>query len=190
MNKKVVVFVAFAAGALTGFAAAAKFMKDKYECIAQEEINSMKEYYRGKYGEPSINLNDFVNAVEEKIEQGTFTGTVSSAVLEAEGIKQQTVTASNGTWARVDEKIYLITPEELGENEEYDIVGLSYYEDDNILADTDGNRVDLDVIGGKDMLENFGEYEEDVLQVRNETHRTDYEVYLIHNSYIDEKALD
>ena len=51
-------------------------------------------------------------------------------------------------------------------------------------------KIDLDVIGGKDMLDNFGEYEEDVLQVRNTTHRTDYEVYLVHDSYFDVHARD
>ena len=41
MNNKVLGVVAFAAGALAGFGVAAKLMKDKYERIAQEEINSM-----------------------------------------------------------------------------------------------------------------------------------------------------
>ena len=186
MNNKLIGVVAFTVGALSGFAVATKFMKDKYERIAQEEINSMKAYYKGKYGIAPIPQQD-ISAIESK---PVFTGAVSDAVLEVEENKKETVAASNGTWARVDEKIYMITPDELGEFDDYDVVGLSYYEDDHVLCDNDDNRVDFDVIGGKDMLENFGEYEEDVLQVRNETHRTDYEVYLIHNSYIDEKALD
>lgn len=183
MNNKVVGVLAFTVGAALGSFVTAKLVKTKYEKIAQEEINSMKEYYKGQR---KNNLDDGL-ALQEPI----FTGAVSDAVFEIEGIKKDNiVTASNGTWARVDEKIYMITPEELGELDDYDIVGLSYYEEDRVLCDNDGNRVDLDVIGGKEMLNNFGEYEEDVLQVRNDTHRTDYEVYLIHDSYIHDRALD
>ena len=183
MNNKALNVLLFATGAALGSVVTLKLFKSKYERYAQEEINSMKKYYSDKAAYKSANQ-------EIGYTPNVFAGAINDTVLETTNNKEEAVTTSNGTWARVSEKIYMITPEELGEFDEYDVVGLSYYEEDHVLADNDGNRVDFDVIGGKDMIDNIGEYEEDVLQVRNDTHRTDYEIYLVHDSYFDAYSRD
>ena len=80
---------------------------------------------------------------------------------------------------------YVISPEEFGANEEYDIITFRYYSD-HILADEDGQLIE-DVEGciGFESLNHFGEYEEDSVFVRNERLKTDFEILRDLGTYAD-----
>ena len=60
--------ISFVAGAAIGSLLAWKFAKDKYERIAQEEIDSVKEYYKEAAEEEEILINP-PRIEEEDIEE-------------------------------------------------------------------------------------------------------------------------
>ena len=63
-------------------------------------------------------------------------------------------------------------------------VPLTYYADNETLVDGNDDPID-DIAGtvGFKALEHFGEYEEDIVNVRNEALGVDYEVTRIHDSF-------
>lgn len=78
----------------------------------------------------------------------------------------------------VQDAPYVISQEEfINGNKYYDKTTLNYY-DDGILEDEITEEIidDIDAVIGRDSLTKFGEYEDDVVFVRNERLSTDYEV--------------
>lgn len=79
---------------------------------------------------------------------------------------------------------YIITPNENSVNNGYAKVQLDYYIEDGVLADGESEEVvDMASTIGTDAINHFGEYEEDVIHIRNDNNSTDYEVICQHTSY-------
>lgn len=79
---------------------------------------------------------------------------------------------------------YIITPKEFAEFDDYEVVGLTYYEGDGFVADYQDNLIDdVESTIGFEALENFGLYEEDIIHVRNDALKSDYEITLDPRSY-------
>lgn len=82
-------------------------------------------------------------------------------------------------------KPYIISPEEFGENDDYELICMTYY-NDKVLADDDDNVVnDIEDTVGIEALSHFGEYEDDSVFVRNDILRCDYEILLDPREYSD-----
>ena len=75
-----------------------------------------------------------------------------------------------------DGAIYYITADEFGENEDYDNITLTYFVEDDILADEDDSIISSpnDLVG--DFKPHFGEEEEDVVYVKNDEVKCYFEV--------------
>ena len=74
---------------------------------------------------------------------------------------------------------YVISPDDFDENDSYDRIGLTYYSDGTVVDDCDEVLDDdeIDVQIGRDWINSFGEYgDDDVIHVRNEQSKTDYEI--------------
>ena len=85
-----------------------------------------------------------------------------------------------------DPDIFVIAPEDFGENPEYKQVSLTYYAGDQVLADEDNTIIrDPEKIVGEDFESHFGEYEEDSVFVRNERLHCEYEILRDLRRYID-----
>lgn len=162
----------FAVGALIGSAASWYFAKKKYEQVVREEINSVKEAFKRNYevsqeeepkSEPVIN-EESVEEKEVKKKYKNLTRTYMSP-------------ASNGVG-----DVYVISPEEFGNELEYTICGLTYFED-GILADDSGEKYDITDTIGNDALDSLGDYEEDAVHVRNERLKIDFEVLFDSKKY-------
>lgn len=188
MNKCILnkVFI-FAAGAVIGSVATWKFVKNKYEKIAKEEIDSVKKNYAQRSLEEQME-KDFTEGCEGiKNEMREIKDIVDSevdrlkTVLNENGyvnystLKEEKVTTMNP---------YVISPDEFSENEDYETESLTYYSD-GILADDRDNIIDIDMVVGRDSLNHFGEYEDDSVFVRNEELKTDYEILLDTRRYSD-----
>lgn len=66
MNKTATAFISFVLGAAAGSAATWYFLKDKYAAIANEEIQEVRDYYKGKY-EPESMQSDSPQTKTEEI---------------------------------------------------------------------------------------------------------------------------
>lgn len=174
----------FVVGAMIGSAMTWCFVKKKYERIAQEEIDSVKEVFiRKDFGSQVKEMTK----VGEEIAKGFNDGIRHAAeqakdkpdlVRYAAMIQKYGGTVSEEKGALMKEKYpYVISPEEFGEFDDYERISLTYYAD-GVLAD-DNNEVvdDVENIVG-DALDHFGEYEDDSVFVRCDERKCDYEILM------------
>lgn len=174
----------FATGAAIGSVATWYLVKTKYERIAQEEIDSVKEAFAGhKYDGPqnsdeAADKNDIsaegpvmddpeqdYKEMVQKLGYHNYSDVEPTLIKKTEAPTEEETHSS----ARV------ITPEEFGE-EGYKLVELTYWADD-VLTDNKNKRIqDVDALIGKGTLERFGEYEPDALHVRNDEKKIDFEI--------------
>ena len=173
MNKSFIAGIAI--GAVVGSVASWIYARKKYEQIVQEEIESVKAAFEEYYTEvENIILEKPV--VEEKVTKE-----------EKEEYKE---VVENTTYISCDLKNgcsdpYVIAPEELGgEQNEYNIISLTYYAD-GVLADSTGEVYNIGNAIGDDALEHFGQYEDDVVHVRNEAWNTDFEIFQDERNYTE-----
>jgi hypothetical protein len=85
----------------------------------------------------------------------------------------------------INDKPYVISPDEFGEFYDYEKISLTYYAD-QVLADEDDELVeDIEETVGFESLNAFGEYEDDSVFVRNDRLKCDYEILLDQRKYSD-----
>lgn len=92
----------------------------------------------------------------------------------------------------IAETPYVISQEEfIGGNRFYDKLTLNYYDDGILEDDLTEEIIDhpFEVLG-RDFVGKFGEYEDDVVFVRNEKLSTDYEVIRQYRNFIESRRVD
>lgn len=188
----------FAAGAGIGSAVTWKFLKTKFEQIAKEEINEVKEYYRKKSGETesadeseSATVFDVGQAMVAGFRNGLEgdTETVSkldvasySSIIQDEGYSE-----SGEEVADTDEP-YIIDADEFGESYEYDTNSLIYYSDGILATEMDEIIDDIDSIVGTKNLTKFDDT--NVIFVRNDRTKCDYEVVRERRTFEEVNGVD
>lgn len=181
--------IAFVAGAALGSLVTWKLIKDKYEKIAQEEIDSVKEVFSNKKGKEKPD-NEEDNQVDEKdVEE--YENVIESAgytkYSDISNIKTKVEPKTeHEEVSKVDpEKPYIIRPDEFGEIDDYELISLTYYSD-GVLADDDDEEIEdeeVDEVVGADFADHFGEYEDDRILVRNDRLKCDYEICFDQRKY-------
>jgi hypothetical protein len=191
MNNKIASFMMFIFGAAVGSVVTWQYAKKKYEQIAQEEIDSVKETFSklkevkskdNESEENNINTKTIVERVKDK----------PSIVEYAAKLRKQGYTNYSDTDSLSEEEVdenmindkpYVISPDEFGEFYDYETISLTYYAD-QILADEDDELVeDIEETVGFESLNAFGEYEDDSVFVRNDRLKCDYEILLDQRKY-------
>jgi hypothetical protein len=219
----------FVVGAAVGALATYKVVKTKYEQIAQEEINSVKEVFSkrqlpntsGCVGDMISGLEDIINTslknvakqAKEKPEITKYASIIQkSGYTDYTKINPSTVSQEpeydesdaededeqdeeNDYTIRdvhqippvlkPGERPYVISPDEFGEFDDYEQIGLNYFSDKVLTYDDDELIDDVDDIVGCDSLSRFGDYEDDSIFVRNDRLKCDYEILLDHRKYSD-----
>ena len=179
--------IIFTAGAALGSVVTWKMVKTKYEQIANEEIQEIRELYARKVDELThAQYEEPTEAVDE--DKTTFSTPVKPELREfADKIKD--LGYSDITEEEVNNmgKPYVITPAEYGELDEYETVSLVYYADGYLTDEQNIVIEDVDNVVGIDSLTHFGEYEDDSVFVRNDSVETDYEILLDERNYEDVK---
>lgn len=169
--------VIFVAGAAIGSLATWKFVEEKYKRIAQEEIDSYKEYCSEK--EPKEEPVEEIETPEPETTSLPNMRDYAKELRDAEYVNY-----SNGGMNELD-KPYVISPDEFGELFGYDTISLTYYLDNVLTDDADEIIDEVDKIVGYDSLNHFGEYEDDSVFVRNDRLKCDYEILLDQRNYAD-----
>lgn len=163
--------IIFAAGAAIGAVVTWKFVKTKYEQIAQEEIDSMKEYYDQKYrgGEPDSNENveSAPDAPAKTVESLVSVTNDLNYTNDAEIPKRDET--------RRPSDPYIVSPEEFYASG-YEVTTLRYWAN-GVYTNDEGEVVeDAWHFIKIDPEEHFGEYEDDAVHVRNDEMKTDFEI--------------
>lgn len=213
MNCKFINVLMFTAGAAIGSVVTWKVVKTRYERIAQEEIESVKE----AFAEYFVNNDD--TSVEEVSEDDEDRPSSSSRQINwedyedldeddsAEEDEYQADEADREEYARItsyytneeggaedmDKHIgrapYVIDPDEFASLDNWKTVSLTYYADD-VLEDEKYRIINnRDELIGPKALTTFGEYEEDSVFVRNERLKTDYEILKDYRTYDEARSI-
>jgi hypothetical protein len=171
-------FLIFAAGAAIGSVVTWKFLETRYKKLVDEEVESMDEYYRNKYGVegPEVEEEE-TREIDNQVDIREYAKTL---------VSQKYVNYSN---VERDEEVndverpYVIPPEEFGELSGYETITL-YYHSDGVLTDDQNEIVeDVDDVVGEDFSDHFGEYEDDSVFIRNDAKRVDYEILYDPSTY-------
>lgn len=192
MNSKAIPFLTFVLGAAAGSFVTWRYVKDVYEQIAQEEIDSVKEVFLkrerelSEAEEPKQKIaacyeNGQSKTVADKQEIADY-----AARIQREGyINYSDAASGKKETKKAENKPYVISPEEFGEFDEYEKISLTYYSN-NVLADENDEVIDdVEETIGVDSLTHFGEYEDDSVFVRNDARKCDYEILLDQRSYAE-----
>lgn len=191
MNNKITSFMMFIFGAAVGSVVTWQYVKKKYEQIAQEEIDSVKETFsklevksKDNESEENNNTRIIVERIKDKpsvveyavkLHKQGYTNYSDTDSLSEEEVDEN----------MINDKPYVISPDEFGEFYDYEKVSLTYYAD-QVLADEDDELVeDIEETVGFESLNAFGEYEDDSVFVRNDRLKCDYEILLDQRKYSD-----
>lgn len=195
MNNKVFGTILFTAGAVIGSLVTWKVVKTKYEDIAQEEIDSVKEEYTRLMVSMRKKLNDSVtykddedDESEEDADDDDFDdSTMTNYNKIVKSYRSSDEEENNQNEKEGEEKEedndgvsymkapYVISPDDFGSVPGYNVEPLDYFAD-GILADGWGVELDIAETIGEDAVNHFGDYDDDVVYVRNEQTELEYEV--------------
>ena len=192
MNKKIN-FMIFVLGAAVGSVVTWKYVEKKYERIAQDEINSVKEVFSKRISEyfTEVNTSDSNSKLIEEVQIKADNAKEKPNIIEyAARLHKQGYTNYSDIEVKEEEpmsvdKPYVIAPEEFGELDDYDTISLTYYADQILADDNDEIIEDIEDVVGFDSLNSFGEYEDDSVFVRNDRLKCDYEILLDQRKYTD-----
>ena len=193
MNKDLLIKgMIFLAGGAIGSVVTWKLVKTKYEQLANEEIESVREYYNKKKGTLSKDENQEAGkklvedakeenenpdelSIQEIRERVQELGYINDRVMEEKKNKKEDEKSMD--------KPYVIAPEESWE-QDYPTLTLTYYEGDGVLAN-DRNEIieNIDELVGEDFADHFGEYEDDSVYIRNDGMQVYYEILRDYGKY-------
>lgn len=183
-------FLAFTLGAAVGSLVTWKIVKDKYEKIAQEEINNVKERYtilKPEYETEPQETEEVVAVTEVTEENNETTESNEDSNEDSDYMGYATIINKNKYVSSEDEEgghevykfnPYIVTPDEFGEIPGYDYETLYYYADGVLTDDQDVPIENVKNVVGLEFPNHYGEYEEDCVYVRNDELKTDYEILM------------
>jgi hypothetical protein len=179
-----------AAGAVAGYFVAQQRLATKYSEIAEQEIADARQYFQrvnksGDYETPAKAVAALGIAVE------TVTTSVDPRPAVETLLKGMGYRAAKEVLEEIDARgpdaPYIIRQDEFLENDTgYEQLCLTYYVEDDTLAEQDDSIVDdVERMVGKANLDRFGGVSNDdnIVYVRNERMRAEYEVVRHHGSY-------
>lgn len=180
----------FAAGAAIGSAVTYKLIKTKYEQIAREEIESVKEVFSRRSEESDEEDEDEDDEFDYDFEPDpeelkAMNDKVSDLGYTSYSKKKNKKSKRNDDDEDCDIVPYVISPDDFGDTG-YETVSLTYYADNVLAYDYDEEVVeDADLLIGSYSLDRIGEYEDDIIHVRNDVNQTDYEICRVNEKYSD-----
>lgn len=192
MNNKTMCFIAFSLGAAAGAVVSWRLLKKKYEQIAQEEIDSVKEVFSQRHS----TLTEEVEGAQEKMADNAEEKKEAddySNMVDGLGYRNYSDISKKAPVSTRKEYVmgpYVITEDEFGEIDEYETNTLTYYSDGVLADDVDDVIEDVEDTIGHESLMNLGPQDDrlhlvDSVYVRNDDKKCDYEILFDVRRYAD-----
>ncbi len=181
----------FAGGALLGSTCTYLIVKKKFSDQAQEEINEVRTIYfeKCRKRENIDKMNEEKDRIKEEMDKGYgiassyYVNDEDDPIDEKEEKEQEWELEKNNPVEHPDYP-YSITPHDFAYTDRhYDKITLLYYPSEEVLInEIEGVEEDVNATIGEEALSKFGEFEEDVVYIRNDRLGIDYEVILQPNT--------
>lgn len=173
----------FSIGAALGAFATWQYLKPKYERMVQDEVNEFKKDWSEREGEktedPDEDDESRIMDIEELEQKRNELREMVKQYDDILDENKYTKVLEKGGSNMKDDEPYVISPLKFAEeDEDYDVVSLTYHADGFLVDDMGVLIDDVESIVGTEFPEHFGEYTEDpdTVYVRNERLMTDYEI--------------
>ena len=197
----------FGIGAAAGFGSGYLIFKNKYEKIADEEIDEVKKYYlekdlkrlneAEKMAETNEKMKEAINsgvqkAKEEKDKIDYSKINDESTVIEDKKEDDEEVRAEEESPEEEEPtKPYMKTEDEfLNDKNEYEKLSLTYFTVDDTLADDCDEMVDVEETISTDIYNQISESDDGDYYVRNPILQVDYEIMKVDQSYKERYGFD
>lgn len=182
-------------GALVGGAAIGSFVTykivskkigDEYEERYQEQVKDLKAHFTVPKVEKAV--QDKKELAKNNAEKTMPAPADKPTLVEMTKKLKAFTNYSNVEPEPVKEKYkgkpYVISPEEYGEEPDYELEELTFYSD-GILANSFDEILNIDEYIGKESIKHIGDYEKDTLHIKNDGKKFYYEVLVDERSYLD-----
>jgi hypothetical protein len=179
LNNKII--FAFSIGAAIGALITWKATKDHYERIAQIKIAEAQEAINRKIKNTKKEPDVIKAEIEERVEAHEQAVDEYKQLIDEYGYSKYS--RATNTDPEAEKLIYVIPPEEFGEQDGYDYAELTYWSDGVLTDDLDEPIDDIEGSIGYESLNHFGEYEDDSVFVRNDIRKIDYQILLDPRAY-------
>lgn len=181
MNSKVTFIIGTIVGVGIGVAGTYSYFKDKYEKLAEEDLNSRRAFAKETKVESEVTIAE-KTADSRTVDKPSIAE--CAARLQKEGyINYSDMQEKEQKQEIIVDRPYVIQPSEFGEFDDYEKIVLTYTADEVLLDDMNEIVDDIEETVGEDSLEHFGEYENDSVHVRNDDKKCDYEILLDERNY-------
>ena len=201
MNCKFTNVLLFAVGAAIGSAVTYKVVKDRYEQIVQEEIESVKEAFSDRLANLQDQVDDYVtaDAAEEWADRTKQVNWPELEDVEDDNSYEDDLneyarilneyTKEEGGAKDMTKEPYVISPYDFGELDGYRQIELTYYADGTLEDENYDIVTDYEEVIGRDSLNTFGEYEDDAVFVRNDHLQTDFQILKDYRTYEEARSV-
>ncbi len=163
--------ICFAVGAAAGFGVATYFMKTKYEAMVEEETKNAMEWVKNR------NSDEKTEEISHSEEVKKFNNIATNYNKVKERVESEGLIMDENKPYRISEGDFVV------DDDEYGKVSLDYYTDEGALYEDDECISNVDEVVGLDNLNLLRGIDDDVIYVRNEKYKIDYEVSRIVGSY-------
>lgn len=187
--KKYRTLIIFLSGMCTGVAGGILGVYKHFKNKSQEEIESAREsiaevLFKETSDKVSKAFFETAESIKKEESQTEYKEKVSDldyGNVESESMPVHKMPRTPTPYS----DIYTITPDDYYYDRENEKEELIYYEEENVLADGDDAEVNIEESITTENLLKFGEYEEDVLYVRNERLSIDFCVTRTTEHYVN-----
>lgn len=188
MNAKIAVIMAFGAGVAIGAVSTLVLVKNKYEQMAEDQMEAFYHDVKKQYGiDESEEMSEDDEEDEPEPEMSVeakraamvdYTTRLKELGYSQHNEDEETKNDEPEEQKKDRDYIYVIGPDEFGEYDTYATVAVTYYSDGKVADCMDELLSNLEDTVGIEFINHFGEYEddEDMVHVRNDKHKIDYEI--------------
>ena len=176
MNRKLSNVLLFTVGVAVGSLATWRYFKSKYE-VVEDEIEEKIEEPEGESEEESPEVLEPKTSYKKPPLKEYVKMVENNGYAPKTHVEEVEEEIANGEWDDKDVyEPYIIRPEEYGELHAYETLSLNYYADGVLTDELDNPIEDVESLVPADFADHFGEYEDDVVHVRNDNLECDYEI--------------